>query len=136
MSKVIGFYPMVADVLHTGHILALEEAKANCDYLIVGLHCCPVYKNPVQSIFERYTQLKAVKFVDEVLPYSDYLDCARILKSIPWDVYFLGEDHLNKDWENKEIVEALNKKIYYLSRKHDFSSTLLKNRIINNGSRS
>ena len=43
----IGFYPMVADVLHTGHIMAIAEAKQHCDYLIIGLHCCPNYKNPV-----------------------------------------------------------------------------------------
>ena len=32
---------------------AIEEAKKHCDYLIVALHCCPNYKKPVQTIFER-----------------------------------------------------------------------------------
>ena len=52
--KQIGFYPVVGDLLHAGHILALEEAKENCDYLIVGLNCAPDGKNPVQSIYERF----------------------------------------------------------------------------------
>ena len=45
---VIGFYPMVADLLHAGHMIALKEAKENCDYLIVGLNCDPTNKRPIQ----------------------------------------------------------------------------------------
>jgi glycerol-3-phosphate cytidylyltransferase len=44
---LIGFYPMVGDLLHAGHLLAIEEAKQNCDYLIVGLNCNPANKNPI-----------------------------------------------------------------------------------------
>jgi glycerol-3-phosphate cytidylyltransferase len=68
--KLIGFYPVVGDLLHAGHILALEEAKENCDYLIVGLNCSPDGKNPVQSIYERFIQLRAVKYIDEIIPYG------------------------------------------------------------------
>jgi glycerol-3-phosphate cytidylyltransferase len=128
-KKIVGFYPMVADVLHAGHILALKEAKANCDYLIVGLHCCPNYKKPVQTIFERFIQLQAVKYVDEVIPYTDINDSASIIKSLNYDIYFCGEDHKDKDFENKQVLIDLGKQIYYLSRKHNFSSTNLKERL-------
>lgn len=50
----IGLFPMCADILHAGHILALEEAKRHCDYLIVALNTHPDGKQPVQSVFERY----------------------------------------------------------------------------------
>ena len=126
----IGLYPMVADVLHTGHLLGIEEAKKNCDYLIVGLHCCPNYKDPVQTIYERYMQLRAVKWVDEVIPYYDVNDAATMIKSLQFDTYFLGEDHKGRDWENKELVTSLGKEIMYLPRQHDFSSTNLKIRIV------
>lgn len=134
----IGIYPMVADVLHTGHIIAIEEAKKHCDYLIVALHCCPNYKKPIQTIYERYMQLRAVKWVDEVIPYTDIDDARQMLKSLDYDIYFLGEDHKDRDgiiehWECRDIVEGLKKEIFYLSRKHDYSSTNLKNRIKNNG---
>ena len=33
---IIGLFPMCGDVLHTGHITALKEAKDNCDVLIVA----------------------------------------------------------------------------------------------------
>lgn len=126
----IGFYPMVADVLHTGHIMAIAEAKQHCDYLIIGLHCCPNYKNPVQTIFERFTQLEALSDVDKVIPYQNVNDVKNIITSLKFDVFFLGEDHKGENWEGRKEVEDMQKEIYYLSRKHGFSSTDLKKRII------
>ena len=64
------------DLLHAGHIGMLREAKANCDYLIVGLQTDPTIdrpteKNkPVQTLVERYAQLNALKFIDEIVPYQ------------------------------------------------------------------
>ena len=129
----IGFYPMVADILHTGHVIALEYASTHCDKLIVGLHCNPNYKHPVQSIYERYMQLKAVKYVDEIIPYSDIDDVRNAILSLNFDVYFLGEDHYGKDWECKEVVESLNKEVIYIPRKHPYSSSYVKERVIKHG---
>ena len=59
------------DLLHAGHIAMLREAKGQCDYLIVGLQSDPTIdrpdtKNkPIQTMFERYLQLKAVEYVDD-----------------------------------------------------------------------
>ena len=131
MEGVIGFYPVVGDILHAGHVLAIEEAKNKCDYLIVGLNCNPNGKNPVQSVYERYIQLRAVKFIDEIIPYSGREDLERLASSLNYQVRFLGEDYINKDWDGKEIEALLDKKPYFLSRKHGFSSTDIKNRIIN-----
>ena len=126
----VGVYPMVADVLHTGHILAIEEAKKYCDYLVVALHCCPNYKEPVQSIYERFMQLRAIKWVDEVIPYQDKNDAKLLIESFNFDIYFLGEDYRDKEYENSDVVKALKKEVIYLSRKHDLSSTNLKIRIV------
>lgn len=123
----IGFFPMVADILHTGHVIALEEAKKHCDLLIVGLHCNPSYKKPRQSIYERYMQLRAVKFVDEVIPYESSERDANMFVSLEYDVYFLGEDHRQEEWQMKKEIESLNKEIVYLKRKHEYSSTRIKN---------
>lgn len=122
----IGLFPMVADVLHAGHVIAIEEAKQHCDYLIIALHCNPVYKSPVQTVYERYMQLRAVKWVDEIIPYSNKADVENLLQSLNYDVYFLGEDYRGKEFECCEILEALNKEVYYLSRKHKMSSSALK----------
>lgn len=123
----IGFFPMVADILHSGHVLSLEEAKKHCDFLIVGLHCKPSYKNPQQSIYERYMQLRAVKWVDEVIPYENIEKDKDIFVSLDYDVYFLGEDHKADDWELKDKIEEQEKEIVYLKRKHNYSSSKIKN---------
>ena len=39
---ITGLYPIVGDVLHAGHMLAMEEAKNNCDRLVVALNCSAV----------------------------------------------------------------------------------------------
>ena len=72
---MIGFTCGAFDLLHAGHVVMFKEAKQNCDYLIVGLQTEPSIdrqeKNqPVQSIYERYVQLQAVKYIDEVIPYD------------------------------------------------------------------
>ena len=59
----IGFTCSTFDLLHAGHIIMLREAKAQCEYLICGLQVDPSIdrkeKNaPVQTVVERYTQLK------------------------------------------------------------------------------
>lgn len=124
---------MVADILHPGHMIAIEEAKSKCDYLIVALHCCPVYKNPVQTIFERYMDLRAVKWIDEIIPYQNVEDAKNMLLSLNYDIYFLGEDYRNKDWECSDIVKSQNKEIIFLRRQHIFSSTYVKDKVINHG---
>ena len=129
--KKIGFYPVVADLLHAGHMLALEEAKNNCDYLIVGLNCSPDGKNPIQSIYERFIQLRAVKYVDEIIPYAGRKDLELLAASLNYDIRFLGEDYKNKDWDGKEIESKLGKTPHFLKRQHGFSSTELKERIKN-----
>ena len=54
----------------------LKDAKAQCDKLIVGLQTDPTIdrkeKNkPIQSYEERYIQLEAVKYVDDIIKYLD-----------------------------------------------------------------
>jgi glycerol-3-phosphate cytidylyltransferase len=123
----VGFFPMVADILHSGHVIAIEEAKKQCDYLIIGLHCKPNYKNPQQSIYERFMQLRAVKWVDEIIPYENIDIDKNVFRSLDYDIYFLGEDHKNEDWELKEDIQNMNKEIVYIKRNHEYSSTRIKN---------
>ena len=126
----IGFYPMAADILHAGHMIALEEAKNNCDYLIVGLNCKPDGKNPIQSVYERFMQLRAVKFIDEIIPYEGKSDLELLASSLDYDIRFVGEDYLNKEWDGKQIEKNLSKEVYFLRRKHSMSSSSLKERLL------
>jgi glycerol-3-phosphate cytidylyltransferase len=70
----LGITFSIFDLFHAGHEKMLEEAKRQCDYLIVGLQLDPSMDRPeknglLQSIIERYIQLKGSKHVDEILPY-------------------------------------------------------------------
>ena len=104
----IGITFSTFDLLHTGHVLMLKEAKSVCDYLICGLHVDPQVERPnknkpIQSIVERYAQLSAVKYVDEVIPYNLEKDLHDILLSYPIDVRIIGADYRDVDFSGKQI---------------------------------
>lgn len=122
------------DLLHAGHALMLKEAKSVCDYLICGLHVDPQVERPnknkpIQSIVERYAQLSAVKYVDEVIPYNLEKDLHDILLSYPIDVRIIGTDYRDVDFSGKQICIDKGIEIYYNERSHNFSTTELRQRI-------
>ena len=80
-------------------------------------------------MFERYEQVKANKFVDEVIPLSGEDDLDLALKSLPIDIRFVGDDYKNKDFTGKHTCEARGIQIFYNNRFHGLSSTELRNRI-------
>ena len=104
----IGFTCGAFDLLHAGHVVMLEEAKNNCDYLIVGLQSDPTLdrsdKNkPVQSIYERFIQLNGIKYVDEVIPYDREATLVDILNTKPIDVRFVGEEYEEKQFTGSHL---------------------------------
>ncbi len=133
----IGITFSTFDLFHAGHVKMLEEAKRQCDYLIVGLQTDPTIdrsnKNkPIQSLVERYIQVKACKYVDEIVPYSTEGELLEILQSFKIDIRIIGEDYLDKDFTGKVFCEENNIQIYYNSRKHKFSSSNLRQRVKEN----
>ena len=134
MGKPVGFTCSTFDLLHAGHILMLAECKQICDYLIVGVQSDPtidrpgVKNKPVQSIVERYVQLSAVKFVDEIIVYNTEKDLEDMLMFLPISVRIIGEEYKDKDFTGKQICEDRGIKIWYNSRSHRFSSSELRQR--------
>ena len=129
----IGLFPMCGDVLHLGHIIALQEAKQHCDYLIVALNTHPDGKTPVESVYERYTKLSELKCVDKVIPYQGKKDMELLASTLEYNIRFLGDDYVNKEWDGKQQELARNIPSYFLPRSlHGLSSTELKARIKNN----
>jgi glycerol-3-phosphate cytidylyltransferase len=134
--KMIGITFSAFDLFHSGHVAMLKEAKANCDYLIVGLQTDPTIdrpeKNkPIQSVFERYVQLEGCKYIDQIIPYATEEDLLDILLTYKIDIRFIGEEYKEKDFSGKQICIDNNVDIYYNSRKHSFSTSGLRNRITN-----
>ena len=135
MSERVGIVASCFDLFHTGHILMLQEAKEHCDRLVVALQSDPTLdrpeKNkPVQNLFERYVQVEACKYVDQVIPYDTEEDLYNLLAGYDWDVRFLGDDYANRtDFTGYE----LHIPIHYCARNHNYSSSGLRQRILDAG---
>jgi len=128
----VGIVASCFDLFHAGHILMLMEAKDHCDRLVVALQSDPTIdrpeKNkPVQGLSERYIQLEACKYVDQIVPYDTEADLYNLLAGLDWDVRFLGMDYIDRtDFTGYD----LDIPIHYCSRRHNYSSSGLRERIL------
>jgi glycerol-3-phosphate cytidylyltransferase len=132
MTERVGIVASCFDLFHAGHILMLYEAKKNCDRLVVALQSDPTIdrpeKNkPVQGMFERFMQVESCEYVDQVIPYDTEDDLYNLLVSYDWDVRFLGEDYVDR---NDYTGSNLYIPIHYCSRKHSYSSSSLRDKIM------
>lgn len=126
----IGFTCSAFDLFHAGHVAMLEEARTQCEYLVVGLQTNPSIdrenkKAPIQSTYERFVQLKGCKYVDEIIPYDTERDLLNMLNIIKPDIRILGEEYKIKDFTGKE----LDIPCYFNKRRHDYSSSELRKRL-------
>lgn len=131
---IIGLTASTFDLLHAGHIAMLREAKGQCDYLICALQIDPsidreTKNKPIQTIVERYTQLAAVKYVDEIVVYATEQDLEDILEMYPISVRILGEEYKDKDFTGREICKRRNISLYFNKRDHRFSTSDLRQRV-------
>jgi glycerol-3-phosphate cytidylyltransferase len=124
---ILGFTCSSFDLLHAGHIAMLKESKDNCDYLIVGLNVnpCKNGKFPVQNVVERYAQLNAVKYVDEIIPYNTESELVDLLELYNPDLRFIGEDYKEKPFTGDKLLID----VFYNKRNHRFSSSGLKDHV-------
>jgi glycerol-3-phosphate cytidylyltransferase len=89
----------------------------------------PEKNPPVQSIIERYTQLKAVGYVDEIIPYGTEQDLEDILSMYTLHVRILGEEYRDKEFTGRDICRKRDIDIFFNRRDHRFSSSDLRNRV-------
>ena len=122
------------DLLHAGHVKMLEEAKIQCDYLICALQTDPTLdrpeKNrPVQSVVERYIQLKGCKYVDEIVPYATEQDLEDVIKSFKIDVRIIGDEYESKQFTGRQYCEEKGIALHFNKREHRFSSSELRREV-------
>jgi len=127
------------DLLHAGHVSMLQECKGQCDFLIVGLQTDPTINRPnknkpVQTTFERYTQLYALESVDEIIPYDTEEDLLNMLSILDINKRFIGSDYKNAYIHGKDICDLRNIEIVFIDRLHNYSSSELRKRVIENES--
>lgn len=112
----------------------LKMEKQLCDYLIVALQVDPtidrpgIKNKPIQSVYERYVQLQACKYVDEILVYSSEYDLLQLLMTQKIDIRFLSEEYLNRDFTGKQYCIQSGIELHYHKRTHEYSSSELRER--------
>lgn len=133
-NRKVGITFSAFDLFHAGHVKMLEDAKKQCDYLIVGLQTDPTLdrpeKNkPTQTVVERYIQLKGCKYIDEIVPYATEQDLIDVLQSFDIHVRIVGDEYLNKDFTGRKYCEETGIQLYFNKREHRFSSTSLRQEV-------
>ena len=131
----IGYTTGVYDLFHIGHLNLLRKAKAQCDYLIVGVSTDDLVeykgKRSVIPFEERKEIVGAIKYVDEVVT-QENMDKLGAWKKYHFDVMFVGDDWKGTDKWNKieaELAEVGAKVVYFPYTKGT-SSTLINETLI------
>lgn len=122
-------------MFHVGHLNLIKNAKARCDYLIVGVNTDELissYKNKkvVVPLEERLQILEAIKYVDEVIPVNT-LDKEVMWECKKFDFLFIGDDWKgSKRWNETEIqMKKHGVEVVYLPYTTGTTSTLLREKL-------
>jgi glycerol-3-phosphate cytidylyltransferase len=129
-GTIVGFTAGNFDILHYGYTVTFEEAKRHCDKLIIFLQQDPSatrntkYK-PIVPYYERYKNLMAVKYIDEIYMYQTEEELLDLITFFKPDVRILGEDYIGMPFTGDD----LSPRVVYTTRSHSWSTTKMKNRI-------
>ncbi|MBL1436921.1 MAG: adenylyltransferase/cytidyltransferase family protein [Rhodobacteraceae bacterium] len=132
IDMVIGYTAGVFDLFHYGHVRLLENARALCDKLIVGVTVDELvsYKNKQAFIpFDhRIEVVSACRHVDIAIPQNN-MDKVEAMKKLNATVLFVGDDWFG-DEKWIEIERALNEieaRVIYFPYTESISSTKINN---------
>ena len=126
----IGYTTGVYDLFHIGHLNLLRKAKAQCDYLIVGVSTDELvsykHKQAVIPFVERKEIVAAIKYVDEVVT-QENMNKMEAWEKYHFDVMFVGDDWKGTDkWNKIEAdLNAAGAEVVYFPYTKGTSSTLI-----------
>lgn len=113
------------DLLHYGHINLLRRAKEHGDYLIVGLSTDEFNeikgKKSYFSYSERKKMLEAIRYVDLVIPETNWEQKIQDVKKYSVDIFVMGDD-----WQGKFDFLRDYCEVIYLPRTPEVSTTQIK----------
>lgn len=118
------------DLLHYGHVRLLQRAAALGDYLVVALSTDEFNAGKGKTSFYDYEtrkeMLEAIRYVDLVIPESDWGQKIDDVKEYHIDTVVMGGD-----WEGDPRFEALREycDVVYLDRTEGISTTDVKARL-------
>lgn len=129
-KPTLGYTSGVFDLFHIGHLNLLRNAKSQCDRLIVGVSTDELvrykYKTPVIPFEQRMEIVKAIKYVDEVVP-QESMDKLGAWKKLKFDIMFVGDDWKGtQKWnEIEKQLSEVGVKVIYFPYTRNISSTLI-----------
>ena len=127
-NKKIVFTNGCFDILHLGHLKYLEESKKLGDFLIVAINSDESVKilkgsgRPVNNYTLRLKNLMKLKFVDEVIVFSERTPINLIKYLLP-DVLTKGGDYKTIDIVGSSVVEKSGGKVVVLPFLKGYSTT-------------
>jgi glycerol-3-phosphate cytidylyltransferase len=131
----IGYTTGVFDMFHIGHLNILQRAKAQCDYLIVGVSTDELvfqekHKKPIIPFADRCAIVGAIKYVDKIVPQHDKNKFAA-WQRLHFNKMFVGSDWQGTpQWKGYELqFRDTDVKIIYLSHTDGISSTILREKL-------
>lgn len=139
---VIGYTTGVFDMFHIGHLNILRRAKEQCDYLIVGVSTDELVqheknKTPIIPFQDRCAIIKAIRYVDEVVPQVNKDKVGAYIKlGKRFHKMFVGSDWKGThQWQlYEQEFTPYGVEIVYLPHTDGISSTLLREIIQKNKS--
>ena len=126
----VGYTTGVYDLFHIGHLNLLRKAKAQCDYLIVGVSTDELvsykHKQAVIPFVERKEIVAAIKYVDEIVT-QENMNKMEAWEKYHFDVMFVGDDWKGTDkWNKIEAdLNAVGAQVVYFPYTKGTSSTLI-----------
>lgn len=134
----VGYTTGVYDMFHIGHLNVIKRAKAQCEYLIVGVttdELCFKRKNKYPIICEkdRMAIVSELRCVDQVI-LQESMNKIDAVKRYGVDAVFVGSDWKGTEiWQKYELeFDKAGCSVVYLNHTDGISSTILRNRL-NNG---
>ena len=127
----IGYTQGVFDMFHVGHLNLINNAKAQCEKLIVGVNSDELvqqYKHKTTVINEndRAEIVRNLRAVDDVI-IVDTLDKVEIYKAHRFDAVFIGDDWKgNPRWERTKLeMDSIGVDLIFLPHTNGVSTTAL-----------
>lgn len=128
MKKVITYGTF--DLFHIGHLNILKRAKELGDYLIVAVSSDSFNalkgKKCQISDHDRMEIVKAIRYVDEVIPETCWEQKRSDIIDNDVDIFVMGDDWEGKFDDLKDICQVV-----YLPRTEGISTTQLKEELAN-----
>ena len=130
---VKGIYAGAFDLLHPGHLFALDWASKQCDHLTAAINIDPTCDNPkkekpLESDIDRFVRLLSCKFVDNVTYYEGEKELEALYRFGDYDIAFISIEH------EKSYTPTHKAKPVFVPRFSEHSSTRLRRKIGENGS--